>query len=450
MSSDDERSRRAPLPYELLASDELLRVTTEMSGVAVWEYNVRENLMQRSANHDALYGLDWQNPWHAETFLDATIDEDRPLANRVIDESLAPGGPDSYEFDFRVLWPDQSIHWLCVRGRVVARDETGSGLTIRGVIFDVGDRKAIEVSNEELVKLYKTLSACNHATVNSHDESELFHRVCQAMVDSGHADAAWIGQFDNGRELVPVAWAGVGVEEFLAARQGILERNPAASYDLALISLNEGRIVWRRASTTLADDAIGQLVIKHHWASSESLPLKRDGSTVAVLTAYSRSELHFSEEIDRLLSEVSSDISYALENFSSRRQELRSREVATRFERNLNHALDQLHLGIYVIQDSRFSFLNDRSAKLLGFSSAKELIGRESRLSVPTEFRDRLDALIEKTRTNDEGNIDFTFETLDDTGRRIGVRARSIVTEFDGRPARIGVLTESASTAPED
>ena len=450
MSSDDERSRRASLPYELPASDELLRVTTEMSGVAVWEYNVRENLMQRSANHDALYGLDWQNPWHAETFLDATIDEDRPLANRVIDESLAPGGPDSYEFDFRVLWPDQSIHWLCVRGRVVARDETGSGLTIRGVIFDVGDRKAIEVSNEELVKLYKTLSACNHATVNSHDESELFHRVCQAMVDSGHADAAWIGQFDNERELVPVAWAGVGVEEFLAARQGILERNPAASYDLALISLNEGRIVWRRASTTLADDAIGQLVIKHHWASSESLPLKRDGSTVAVLTAYSRSELHFSEEIDRLLSEVSSDISYALENFSSRQQELRSREVATRFERNLNQALDQLHLGIYVIQDSRFSFLNDRSAKLLGFPSAKALIGRESRLSVPTEFRDRLDALIEKTRTNDEGNIDFTFETLDDTGRRIGVRARSIVTEFDGRPARIGVLTESASTAPED
>ena len=42
---------------ELRADDELLRLVTEMSSVAVWEYDMVRDAMRRSANHGALYGL---------------------------------------------------------------------------------------------------------------------------------------------------------------------------------------------------------------------------------------------------------------------------------------------------------------------------------------------------------------------------------------------------------
>lgn len=62
----------------LLRTDEsLMTMATEMANVAVWEYDFVRDSMERSANHDALYGLEWQDHWHSSTFLNATHESDR-------------------------------------------------------------------------------------------------------------------------------------------------------------------------------------------------------------------------------------------------------------------------------------------------------------------------------------------------------------------------------------
>lgn len=88
-----------------------------------------------------LYGLPWQDDWEFGTFLDVIHPDDRPRARETIRQSLAPGGPDHYAFDFRVIHPDQSIHWLSVVGQVVERGPDGSGMTVRGTLTDVTERK---------------------------------------------------------------------------------------------------------------------------------------------------------------------------------------------------------------------------------------------------------------------------------------------------------------------
>ncbi|MDZ4164380.1 MAG: PAS domain-containing protein [Smithellaceae bacterium] len=134
----------------LRESEERLRLSTELANVAVWEYSFITNSMSRSINHDQLYGLERHTTWDINTFLAATHPDDREFSNNIIQKSVAAGGSDQYSFDFRVVYPDQSIHWLSVVGQVVQRNMEGQGSIVRGCLIDITDRKHLE---DELRKL---------------------------------------------------------------------------------------------------------------------------------------------------------------------------------------------------------------------------------------------------------------------------------------------------------
>lgn len=138
-------------------SEERLRLSTELADVAVWEYSFATNSMSRSKNHDKLYGLAWQDKWEFDTFLNATHPDDRAYSNEIIQRSAAPGGPDQYAFDFRVIYPDQSIHWLNVIGQVVERDPEGHGTMVRGTLIDITERKRAEAELRESEQRFATL-----------------------------------------------------------------------------------------------------------------------------------------------------------------------------------------------------------------------------------------------------------------------------------------------------
>ena len=128
-------TERKRVSEELRKSEERLRLSTELANVAVWEYDFISNSMSRSSNHDQLYELEWQEKWDINTFLNATHPDDREYSNSIIQKSVAVGGPDNYKFDFRVVYPDQSIHWLNVTGQVVERNTEGQGIIVRGTLI---------------------------------------------------------------------------------------------------------------------------------------------------------------------------------------------------------------------------------------------------------------------------------------------------------------------------
>ena len=143
----------------LKESEERLRLSTELAKVAVWEYHIAHKTLLRSKNHDQLYGLEWQKNWELDAFINATHPDDREISTSTIQKSIAPGGPDNYTFDIRVVHPDKSIHWLNVTGQVVERDKNGQGAVIRGTLIEVTDRKNVEREikklNEELEQRVK-------------------------------------------------------------------------------------------------------------------------------------------------------------------------------------------------------------------------------------------------------------------------------------------------------
>ncbi|MBA4407976.1 MAG: hypothetical protein C0397_00975 [Odoribacter sp.] len=152
-SSESDQERKALLSIledeklakvELQKSEERLRLSTEFANVAVWEYDTITGTMICSKNHDKLYGLELQEKWDFNTYLNATHPDDRENSQKSISNLIANGGPDHHNYDFRVIYPDQSIHWLMVTGQVVERNADGQGILVRGTLIDITERKQAE------------------------------------------------------------------------------------------------------------------------------------------------------------------------------------------------------------------------------------------------------------------------------------------------------------------
>ena len=141
----EEQTERA-----LLKSEEQLRLSTELANVATWEYDVASNTMSRSKNHDTLYGLPHQSIWQIETFTNATHPGDRERSQSIIYASIGAGGPNDYEFDFRVVMPNETVRWLTVFGQVVERNDAGVGTLVRGCLIDNTARKEAEQRIQKL------------------------------------------------------------------------------------------------------------------------------------------------------------------------------------------------------------------------------------------------------------------------------------------------------------
>jgi hypothetical protein len=86
-----------------------VRVVAELTGQVLCSFTPQGELVADSPSWRGFTGQSW-----------------------TVQASCAPGGPDEYAFDFRVIWPDGSIHWLAVSGQVTARDATGRATLVRG------------------------------------------------------------------------------------------------------------------------------------------------------------------------------------------------------------------------------------------------------------------------------------------------------------------------------
>jgi PAS domain S-box-containing protein len=157
-------------------SEDRLRVTTAVAGLAVWEFDAGTGHISRSAMYDQLHGLPWQGAGAAVAFNRRIHPDDLPAYKTAFEQATSPGKPDRFRVDYRVVWPDLSVHWLECSAVVSLRDALGNGLKVRGVLTDITARKVAEL---ELLGRLTELS-----TINAQLERRLAER------DNGASSAA--------------------------------------------------------------------------------------------------------------------------------------------------------------------------------------------------------------------------------------------------------------------
>jgi PAS domain S-box-containing protein len=121
--------------------EDVLRLTLQAARAGTWAVDLDTDRDEWSDETFALLGLDPRDGEASYPRLQAVVHpDDRAWLVPKVDADIAAGREGQSEF--RVVWPDGSIHWLFARGRTIT-DAVGRPRRV-GLLLDITERKAAE------------------------------------------------------------------------------------------------------------------------------------------------------------------------------------------------------------------------------------------------------------------------------------------------------------------
>ena len=195
------------------------------------------------------------------------------------------------------------------------KDADGTIVGASKIVRDIKVLKDHEREIDRKTQLYAAHSQCNQAIAHCADEAELLPVICRDAVQFGGMKMAWIGMYDDtSRSILPVSSFGEGAE-MLEGMRIPAGAGKSASEPIAK-AYSSGRAMWSRDFLHDETTAVWhERAAKYGFKASASLPLNRAGVTVGVLNLYSDNVNAFEEEAQKLLLEMSMDVSFALNRF---------------------------------------------------------------------------------------------------------------------------------------
>ncbi len=259
----------------------------------------------------------------------------------------------------------------------------------------IGQYMERQVQRERVIRLsrvHAVLSGINGALVRMSDRRQLFDDICRIAVADGKFGIAWIGELDAvSMDVKPVAWAGIDAEKLVGA---------GTSTARADIPLGQGVVgqAIRSRSPSIVNDLITERspgsarrleALRRGYRSVLILPLVHNDTAIGVLVLLAREVDFFNAEEVRLLTELSGNISFALEHLS-RKDELNylaNRDIVTGVaNRNLlaeymRQAMagadrDGHFVAIGVLKLDNLRLINDTLGHAIGDGLLKIVAGR--------------------------------------------------------------------------
>jgi two-component system, cell cycle sensor histidine kinase and response regulator CckA len=134
-----------------LATEELLRFVLEATSIGIWNRDFTTGALTWSAILESQYGL--KSGTFAGT-LAASLERVHPQDREALLETIALATRAGTDFSapHRALWPDGTVRWLNVAGRIYV-DEHGEPVRGVGISVDVTERRRLEEQHQQILKM---------------------------------------------------------------------------------------------------------------------------------------------------------------------------------------------------------------------------------------------------------------------------------------------------------
>lgn len=147
LAFDDMLDTIAARDQALRLATERLQVATRAGIIGIWDWDVVKSELIWDDMMCRLYGVvHEQFDGTFEGWLSFVHPEDRSRAELSIQAALS--GEREYALEFRVVWPNGSIHHIKAASQTI-RDQTGKPLRMIGINYDLTERKQAEAELEQ-------------------------------------------------------------------------------------------------------------------------------------------------------------------------------------------------------------------------------------------------------------------------------------------------------------
>lgn len=427
----------------LQESEARWKFALEGSGLGVWDWYVPGGRVFYSQRWKEMLGYDAGDIGGSITEWESRLHPDDKAVVKARLQDCLKGRSHLYASEHRLLCKDGRYRWVLARGMVGERDALGQPLRMLGTHADIHEARESRARLERLDRLYAALSGCNSAIVHCTNEQTLFHRICEVVVQNGGLKMAWIGRIDPAtRRILPVASFGAGIE-YLDGIEISIDPDDEHGRGPSGTAARENRPVWSPDYAQNPSLAPWHARGAHHgWIASAALPICRDGKPVGVFNIYVGEGGFFDEDTRALLAEMASDISYALDRFALARAAEATRASLMESEERFQAIIGQSLAGAYIIQDSRFVYVNPRFVEIMGGSSAGDFIGRAPGEFLPDADRFVHEENLRRLMADEVRETRTTFRAQRQDGSQVVFGAYSSRASYRGRPAIIGLLQE--------
>ncbi len=186
---------------------------------------------------------------------------------------------------------------------------------------DLTNRKKNEQRIVRLNNLYQALSEINQAIVRMSDERELFPLVCKSAVKFGGMQMAWVGELDQSCNLIlPKASYGKGLDYLENLKVSVNPDIPEGCGPTGTAFRESHFVIINDFIENPSTQPWHTQAKQFGWQSAGAFPIPRNGKPFAVFSVYSPEVDAFEKEAVDLLKEMSSDITFALDNFDREAQ----------------------------------------------------------------------------------------------------------------------------------
>lgn len=133
---------------ELLKTNQRLEIALEAGRLGSYELELETGLMTCTEQCKANYGLPADAVFNFADLLESILPEYREgmqqkVADAIVNRSV-------YNAEYRVTWPDDSVHWINASGKA-RYDAKGKATIMVGVTFDITEQKLLQQQKDEFI-----------------------------------------------------------------------------------------------------------------------------------------------------------------------------------------------------------------------------------------------------------------------------------------------------------
>jgi PAS domain S-box-containing protein len=173
----------------LRASEERMRLAQKVAGIGTFERNIRTGVNTWTPEMESMYGLPPGGFRRTRAAFENLVHpDDRAQVVNLVEEALLTGRQMSGEW--RVIWPDGSVHWIAARWQALM-DESGEPSRVIGVDMDITDRKRAEEALDNMTRKLVDAQEQERARIARELHDDIGQRLALLTIDLDQVQQNW-------------------------------------------------------------------------------------------------------------------------------------------------------------------------------------------------------------------------------------------------------------------